>query len=148
MKIFEMNDQIRIVADWKKTRNGFKHEATLFFEGREAGFAKCTYLNRTWEAYEYQSVLQEVAEKASIPAELKPALNEFIANYEERGTFDAVKMVAAFGEILAPDQAARNDWKKRMMEAGLPGIDFPEDWDQLTEDEKTRRIDGALKQLN
>lgn len=64
---------------------------------------------------------------------------------------NTVAMVAKMGELLAgPTDKARNDWKKRMIAAGLEnkGISFPDDWDTLTEKEKKRRLDGAIKQLS
>ena len=33
------------------------HTSTLYKNGEEVGFAKAIYLNRTWESYQYQSVM-------------------------------------------------------------------------------------------
>ncbi len=53
-------------------------------------------------------------------------------------------MVALFGELLCDNQKEKNDWKKRMFEAtGM--LDFPSDWDELSEDEKQKRLDGVIK---
>ena len=52
-------------------------------------------------------------------------------------------MVAMFGELLCDNQKEKNDWKKRMLDAtGL--LDFPEDWDDLSEDEKQKRLDNVI----
>ena len=52
-------------------------------------------------------------------------------------------MVAMFGELLCDNQKEKNDWKKRMLDAtGL--LDFPEDWDELSEEEKQERLDKAI----
>ena len=52
-------------------------------------------------------------------------------------------MVAMFGELLCDNQKEKNDWKKRMLDAtGL--LDFPEDWNDLSEDEKQKRLDKAI----
>ncbi|KKT23937.1 MAG: hypothetical protein UW07_C0019G0016 [Candidatus Nomurabacteria bacterium GW2011_GWF2_43_8] len=42
-----------------------------------------------------------------------------------------------------------NDWKARMLRAGLEGrgLIMPDDWDTLPEAEKTKRLDGALANL-
>ena len=56
----------------------------------------------------------------------------------------SVAMVSAFGDILCNTPQEKNNWKKRMMST-VQGIDFPEDFDNLPEKEKTRRLDGALK---
>ena len=71
---------------------------------------------------------------------------------EKKSAMGMLKMVstmAAMGEIFADTQKEKNDWKMRMLRAGLPtqGFHPPEDWDTLSEDEKTKRLDGAIKIL-
>lgn len=64
MQIFKLNDKYSAVCKASNTRNGFKHTATLMVDGRDTGHeVKCNYLNRTWEAYTYQSVLYKLVEK-------------------------------------------------------------------------------------
>ena len=58
MRIFKLNREYSIACESKSTRNGFKHEATLTRNGYSIAFNKACYLNRTWEAYEYQTVMQ------------------------------------------------------------------------------------------
>lgn len=60
MRIFELNNKYNIVCNFKKTRNGFKHEATLLKNSISVYSTKECYLNRTWEAYEYETVLIEI----------------------------------------------------------------------------------------
>lgn len=64
----------------------------------------------------------------------------------DRHPFAAAGMVAAFGALLTDTQAEANTWKKRMLSAGVPGLDFPEDFDSLPEDEKQRRLDAVIKE--
>ena len=64
MEIFRVSRSLQFVCDSGSTRNGFKHEATLFKNGREEAFAKVNYLNRTWESFTYQSVMFEAIDKA------------------------------------------------------------------------------------
>lgn len=45
------------VNEWRKTRNGFRHETTLFLGSGPEGSARVDYCNRTWECYEYQTVM-------------------------------------------------------------------------------------------
>ncbi len=62
-----------------------------------------------------------------------------------------VGMVAALGDIFHHgDQKAANDWKERMLKAGLEnrGLIMPDDWDSLDEETKQARLDGAIKMLN
>lgn len=60
MKIFNLNREYSIVCEWNKTRYGFRHVAHLMLRGREVAKAEVCYYNRTWEAYEYQSVCSKV----------------------------------------------------------------------------------------
>lgn len=69
MRIFNFNNceadySISIVCNSASTRNGFKHVATLCLNGHECETAKICYLNRTWERFTYQSVLQHLVEKS------------------------------------------------------------------------------------
>lgn len=64
MQIFKINSKISIVCEAKSTRYGFRHEATILYNGSEYDKTKICYQNRTWERYTYESVLNKVAEKA------------------------------------------------------------------------------------
>ena len=44
------------------TRNGFKHECEIAVNGRVVAKTKICYLNRTWEQYEYQSVIYKAVD--------------------------------------------------------------------------------------
>ena len=65
-------------------------------------------------------------------------------------TFKAVSMAAAFGDLILKTKEEKNDWKVRMMKAGLEnkGLIMPDDWDTLSEDVKEARLNGALKVLS
>ena len=63
MKTFQINDEAVIVCDWEKTRTAFKHEATLLVKGQEVDKTKICYLNHTWEAYEFESVIKKLLDK-------------------------------------------------------------------------------------
>jgi len=55
----------------------------------------------------------------------------------------SASMVALMGEIFCDDQKDKNVWKKRMLDAtGL--LNFPDDWDELSENEKQKRLDDAI----
>jgi len=59
-----------------------------------------------------------------------------------------VGTVAKMGELFSRDTQDRNNWKARMMKAGLGEmVIFPDDWDTLSEDEKERRLNEALAEL-
>ena len=42
------------------TRNGFKHVAYVVEDGRITLQAKINYLNRTWERFEFEAVLNKI----------------------------------------------------------------------------------------
>jgi len=60
MKLFKINENVNIVCDSINTRSGFKHTATLFINGCERENTKICYLNRTWERFQYESVLKKL----------------------------------------------------------------------------------------
>jgi len=62
MKLFKLNNQYSITCESKGTRNGFKHTANLCRGSYSVYETKICYLNRTWERFEYESVLLKVVE--------------------------------------------------------------------------------------
>lgn len=66
MKIFKLNDKYSIVCNSFGTSYGFKHTAHLMQNGRDIDEAKATYHNRTWERYEYQTVMLMLLDKTTI----------------------------------------------------------------------------------
>ena len=150
--MFKITKEIEVVCKSEKTRSGFRHLATLFKDGQEVQDGKCTYLNRTWEKYEFQSVLYNVVEKAVknklLSEEEEKLCKEFIeGDQTDWSEFKSVAMVAQLGELFTDTQKEKNNWKARMLKAGLgnKGLEMPEDWDELDEDEKERRLNGVIK---
>jgi len=62
MRIFNLNKNYNIVCNWKSTRNGFKHVATLRKNGFSIYETKVFYLNRTYESFEYETILKKVVD--------------------------------------------------------------------------------------
>ena len=150
MRIFKITEHLEVVCNSESTRYGFRHLATMFKDGAEIQDGKCTYQNRTWERYEFQSVLNDVVRKALknklISEEEEKACKEFIdGDQTDWSGFKTTSMVASLGELFCDNQKDKNDWKARMLKAGIQGLDIPEDWDGLDEDEKTKRLDGVIK---
>ena len=60
MKLFK-EDGYTFVCKFVKTRNGFKHVCEVYNEKTESKLfeVKINYLNRTWESYEFASVLNK-----------------------------------------------------------------------------------------
>jgi Zn-finger domain-containing protein len=60
MRIFTLDEKYNVVCNFESTRSGFRHIAVLHKNSYEMARAKCTYQNRTWEAYEFESVLIKI----------------------------------------------------------------------------------------
>jgi hypothetical protein len=147
MKIFTLNKQYSVVCNSVKTRSGFKHTAVLCCNSSRVYETKVCYLNRTWESYEYQSVLHKAINGFFDEKQAKKFIAKLERKPKERTPhLKAVSTACAIGEILCQTQAEKNAWKKRMLST-VHGISFPEDFDNLPEDEKTLRLDGALNQI-
>jgi hypothetical protein len=58
-----------------------------------------------------------------------------------------VESIAKLGDLFCDNQKDKNDWKARMLKAGFEnkGLQMPDDWNTLDEDEKQRRLDGVLE---
>ena len=58
-----------------------------------------------------------------------------------------IGMVASLGEIMCDNKKDKNDWKARMLKAGLEnrGLRMPEDWNTLTENEKEKRLNKCIE---
>ena len=66
-----------------------------------------------------------------------------------KSSLKMVGMVAGLGDLFCNNQKEKNDWKARMLKAGLEnkGLIMPEDWDSLPEAEKEKRLNGAIEQI-
>jgi hypothetical protein len=60
MRIFNLNNEYSIVCNYQNTRYGFRHLATLHKNGYEIAKDKICYYNRTWESFEYESILKRI----------------------------------------------------------------------------------------
>lgn len=155
MKTFVINKSkdIVIICDTMRTRNGFKHEARLLKCGFEVDSVKINYLNRTWESFEYESVINKLLDQTQAVGEAKR--KSFLAKAsgqvrdESKRGMKSISMVMAMGNILAKDQKGRNDWKARMLKAGLEGrgLIMPSDWDELDEATKEARLNAVMAEL-
>lgn len=143
-KLFQVTKDMTVVCNSSKTRNGFKHTCTLFMNGQERASAKINYLNRTWERYDFESTLRKLAD--SLDGDLKGVLIDYVENYQENDSMlRSTAMVASMGEIFGQTKKEKNDWKARMLKAGLPELDIPDDWDSLSEDEKEKRLNKVIE---
>ena len=149
MRIFKITENIEIVCESEKTRSGFRHLATLVITGAEQEKAKVCYQNRTWERYEFETVMQKLVNSSKVLSEpeKKVCLAFIDGDHTDWSGFNTVEFVAKLGEIFCDNQKDKNDWKARMLKAGLEnkGLVMPEDWDTLDEDTKQARLDAVIK---
>lgn len=132
MRIFKINENIEIVCDYASgVRDGFTHIAKLMLNGQEVDSARVHYINRTWESYEFQSVMRKLIEKTTaVTKEEKEMINKWLqGDRTDWSNFKAVSMVAKLGDIFCENQKDKNDWKERMLKAGLEnkGLIMPDD---------------------
>lgn len=61
MRMFTLNKNYTVICESEDTRNGFRHVATLLKNGSLYGSEKAratkSYTNRTWERFQFESVL-------------------------------------------------------------------------------------------
>ena len=62
MQIFNLDDDYKVVCNWQSRENGFSHIATLNKNGVPLYRTSVKYDNRTWESYEYKSILKKVVD--------------------------------------------------------------------------------------
>jgi hypothetical protein len=155
MKTYNFGEGYQVNCRSERTRYGFRHLCELTKDYNVLAETKACYYNRTWEAYEFQSVIHKaigIAFGAEGRKKNTPEQNAMIKGYcdeidarargEEAKRFDPVKMVCAVGALLTDNPEERANWDKRMLST-VPGIDFPDDFDQLPAEEKQRRLDAA-----
>jgi hypothetical protein len=65
MQLFKINKYLTAVCTSESTRYGFRHLATLLICGCERATAKVCYYNRTWERYQFETVLEGLLAKAT-----------------------------------------------------------------------------------
>ena len=150
MKTFKVTKNITIECNCKKTSYGFKHEAQLLVNGREVEKSKVCYYNRTWESFEYESVIMKLLNKTDLISKrqktifLKKERDECKKIIQKH--FGLISGIAKLGNVLYDNQKDSNTWKIRMLKAGLGNeLSIPEDWNVLDENEKERRLNNVIQ---
>jgi hypothetical protein len=147
-RTFNVGKGIQIVAEYKPSRDGFNHVAKLYVDGELVDEKKTHYINRTWESYEYQSVMQQLVNKTKelTPEQKELAQKVLKKDHTDWTEFKTVGMIASLGEVFGQTKKEKNDWKERMIKAGLggKGLQMPDDWDTLSENEKEKRLNKVI----
>jgi len=155
---FEINRNI-VAHCWSEdTRYGFRHLAELRYKHELMETSKACYYNRTWESFQFESVIKALYWKAEKNGSLTKSQLKTFKKWLDNGgkrevervnkQFKSVAMVASLGSLLGSNQTEANDWKARMLMAGLPELDMPEDWNTLSENEKETRLDKVISAMN
>lgn len=156
MKV-NITKHLTVEAETYETRYSWGHKAWVYLDGEEIAGSRITYYNRTWEAYQFESVLYSLYEKCKKQKLLNDRYLRLFKKMIDNGgrverervqsQMKTTAMVASLGALFGADQKESNDWKARMIKAGMPGIEMPEDWDELSEDEKQTRLDKVIKEM-
>ena len=85
-------------------------------------------------------------EKDYSPSKEQIAKDQEEENKKADSMFKSIGMIAALGDIMTKDKKESNDWKLRMLKAGLEnkGLIMPEDWETLSEEEKEARLNNVI----
>jgi len=146
MDTFKLSNEYVIECEYNSTRSGFRHFATLYKNDHNVMKVKRCYLNRTWESYSFQSVIHDLIDKYFNESEAKgfKAIADSLGKGESESFINSLTMLSKLGDVLSSSEAEANTFKKNIL-SKLPGIEFPDDFDNLPEKEKTRRLNGALR---
>ncbi len=157
-KRFEITRKVHVKCWTEDTRSGFRHLAELNKGYFVEATAKATYYNRTWEAYDYESVLKKLLETTikSVPLsgyalrKFKQMVKDPQRTKDDLAPLKSVAMVAKLGDIFGHTKKEKNIWKKRMLKAGLQnkGLIMPDGFDDLPKEEQERRLNGAIAQIS
>lgn len=154
MKLFKVNEKVDIACERVKTRYGFRHDARLIVNGGEVNKVKCCYYNRTWERFEFDTVIHKLLDETDVLTKRQKINFWDKRNGVEKkkidDSFKTICNVAKLGEFFCENKKEKNDWKARMLKAGLEnkGLIMPEDWDTLDEDTKEARLDLVIGELS
>jgi hypothetical protein len=117
-------------------------------------FAKCTYYNRTWESFKYESLLQKLLANAkkdkAINEEEEQDFKKMIENggEKEKNEFGLLKMFSALNKIENNDLKKRNECDIKILKATMgEGLDIPANWDDLEEETKRERLDKIMSAI-
>jgi hypothetical protein len=97
--------------------------------------------------YSYTTPVALMIDGGNKQNRLKPEeFNELVKKHKPEPNFlKTVSTVSAmFGLMCQNDVKTKNKYQKRFFDK-VQGINFPDDWESLSEEEKTKRLNGATK---
>ena len=97
LKEYENDDfKAVFVCDSRATRDGFAHDCTLFINRYQETKTSCFYLNRTWEAYQYQSVMLSAARQV-----IDDRISDIKEEYKRENNLNRIASNKAKADIAA-----------------------------------------------
>jgi len=146
MENFVLPDGYTIECKAEKTRYGFRHLASLRKDFVIVEKAKACYYNRTWERFEFETVIHEVINKHFIEkiAEAYKQIADKQALEGIEKTFQCIGTMAKLGDLFGQSKVESNKFKKRILQAGMAGLEFPDDFEDLPEEEKEKRLNKVI----
>ena len=99
---------------------------------------------RGFKAENSQQIMQDYGTRTELKNKVKNKIDD------GNSLLKSVAMVAKMGDFLGGNTLKeKNAWKTRMLNAGLSnrGLMMPEDWSNVKETEKKKRLNKALKEL-
>ena len=99
--------ELSIVAHTYENSHNWGHKATLLYNGtHELNTYKITYYNRTWECYQYQSVIKGV-----LSTYMQQIIDDFINDYKE--TYNIKRLSSTTRDYLI-DQAKLGEFYQKL----------------------------------
>jgi len=100
---FLLSNTDMIVCSSQNTRNGFRHYCEYRRNNKTLESRSVSYLNRTWESYEFETAIRELVRKMKFSAEeaahiLQITSGKAKADLDSR--FGSIAAVAKMGEIM------------------------------------------------
>jgi hypothetical protein len=103
------------------------------------------YYNRTWESFEYETILRKILSKiGKSDEEIESKIEEFANEYndEVKKEFRMIGAIATMAGILANTKEEKNAAKIRILEIGLSqyGIEIPDELKNEKDENKKEAI--------
>ncbi len=149
---FKLDGNEKIKASVQNAPTGFKHVVKFYRGDNLVQSRQVSYYNRTWESYKYSSainmLMEKMIKKNQITKEQAKRVVQITSGQAKArvdSMFKTTSNVAMMGEVFGQTKKEKNDWKLKMLVAGNPGLQIPNDWDNLSETEKESRLNRIIK---
>ena len=115
--VFTVNgEEVRFYCETTRTRNGFCHHVFANGGGKYYEHSRVSYLNRTWESFQYESALLHAVDKfpKSLRVPLRLEIQAVSQNENEKAE--------AFFQAFAANFAALSTEQKKFVQEHTPEI--------------------------